>query len=219
MSLSSLENHLIFTTENNQILKTEINLDRRCEESKYEFLIFPFHSSSINGMDICLKKNILATCGQDNSVRLWNYNQKTLDICETFIDEPFTVAFHPSGLHLIVGFADKIRCFNICSRNLKIYNEIFVKGCREIKFSNGGHLFACADNHNIKVFRFYQGDCPEGYTFKEHVNRVRSINWFDDDSGFVSTGNDGLCIAWKLNPDTSEIMTNANRKSNEEQKL
>lgn len=101
---------------------------------------------------------------------------------------------------------------NICARNLKVYQELFIKSCREIKFSNGGHLFACTDNHNIKVFRFYQGDCPEGYTFKEHVNKVRSITWFDDDSGFVSSGIDGVCLAWKLNPDSLQIL-NANRRS------
>lgn len=133
------------------------------------------------------------------------------------MDEPLTIAFHPSGLQIIVGFADKIRCMNICARNLNVYQELFIKSCREIKFSNGGHLFACIDNHNIKVFRFYQGDCPEGYTFKEHVNKVRSIAWFDDDSGFVSSGIDGVCLAWKLNPDSLDIL-NANRRSQEEEK-
>ena len=117
---------------------------------------------------------------------------------------------------MIVGFADKIRCMNICSRNLKVYQEIFIKSCKEIKFANGGHLFACAENHNVKVFRFYQGDCPEGYTFKEHVNKVTSINWFDDDSGFVSTGIDGACIAWRLNQERIEVA--AAKKHQEEEK-
>lgn len=77
-------------------------------------------------------------------------------------------------------------------------------------------MFACADNHNIKVYRFYHGDCPEGYTFKEHVNKVTSINWFDDDTGFVSTGIDGNIIAWKLNQDRVEV--GAVKKHQEEEK-
>lgn len=40
----------------------------------------------------------MATCGHDNSIRIWNYQTKTLDICESYMDEPLTVAFHPSGL-------------------------------------------------------------------------------------------------------------------------
>jgi WD40 repeat protein len=106
-------------------------------------------------MDICLKKHLIVTCGHDNTIRVWNSNSRTLEICESYIDEPLSVAFHPSGLHIVVGFVDKIRIMNVFSRNLKTYYEITIKNCREIKFSNGGHLFACVDNYNIKVFRFY----------------------------------------------------------------
>ena len=56
MSMNSSENTLVFTTSNNQIMKAAINIERRCEDSKYEFLIYPFHSSTINGLDVCLKR-------------------------------------------------------------------------------------------------------------------------------------------------------------------
>jgi len=204
MTLSSSESLLIFTTANSQLLRTDLNLDRRCDDSKYDFLLFPFHTSSINSLDICLKKPLVATCGHDNTLRIWNYSTRTLDICESFMDEPLTAAFHPSGLQIVVGFVDKIRMMNVNCRNLKVYHEIHIKACREIKFSQGGHLFACADNHNVKVYRFYKGDCPEGYIFKEHVNKVRSITWFEDDSGFVSAGLDGSCVAWKLHSESLE---------------
>ena len=56
MCMNSSENTLVFTTSNNQIMKAAINIERRCEDSKYEFLIYPFHSSTINGLDVCLKR-------------------------------------------------------------------------------------------------------------------------------------------------------------------
>ena len=55
------------------------------------------------------------------------------------------MAFHPSGFHVIVGFTDKIRMMNIFSKGLKTFWDIPIKGCREIRFSNGGHLFACTN--------------------------------------------------------------------------
>ena len=119
MTLSSNETSLVFTTDSNQIMRTDINMDRRCDESKYDFLIFPFHSGPINGLDICLKKCLMASCSNDNSVRIWNYQTRTLEICETYIDEPISVAFHPSGLHLVIGFLDKVRIMNVFARNLK----------------------------------------------------------------------------------------------------
>jgi hypothetical protein len=62
-----------------------------------------------------------------------------------FPDEAYSVAFHPSGFHIIVGFTDKVRMMNIFSKKLSTYKEIPIKGCREIRFSNGGHLFACTN--------------------------------------------------------------------------
>lgn len=38
--------------------------------------------------------------------------------------------------------------------------------CKEIKFSNGGHLFAVANNTQIHVFQTYTGDNPPQYVFK-----------------------------------------------------
>ena len=38
---------IIFTTENNQLMKISISLERPTDDVKYEYLISPFHSRSI----------------------------------------------------------------------------------------------------------------------------------------------------------------------------
>lgn len=63
---------IIFTTENNQLMRINISLERPTDDAKYEYLICPFHSRSIQGMDICIKKNLVATCSIDKTVRIWN---------------------------------------------------------------------------------------------------------------------------------------------------
>lgn len=156
----SNENYLVFTTDNSQILRTTLKVDKKCEDSKYEFLTYPFHSAPINGIDICLKKQLIITCAKDNTIRVWNYGTKHLEICEVYLDEPMSVAFHPSGFHIVVGFVDKMRMMNVYSRNIKTFKEIPIKACKEIKFSNGGHLFACANGHGVNVFKFYAAECP-----------------------------------------------------------
>ena len=72
MALSSTDDQIVFTTENNQIMKVMVNLERHTDDSKYEYLIYPFHSRAIQGMDVCVKKNLVATCSIDKSVRIWN---------------------------------------------------------------------------------------------------------------------------------------------------
>jgi len=67
-------------------------------------------------MDVCLKKQIVATCSSDRTVRVWNYSAKdelTPDIVQQFEEEAYSVAVHPSGFHMVVGFSDNIRMLNI----------------------------------------------------------------------------------------------------------
>ena len=84
------------------------------------------------------------------------------------------------------------------SKSLKTFKELGIKGCREIKFSNGGHLFACSNQHNITVYKFYTAESPEEFNFKFHFGKVKCIHWLDDDSGFISGGYDGKVLLWKL---------------------
>ena len=87
---------------------------------------------------------------------------------------------------------------NVFQKSLKQYKEIHIKQCREIKFANGGHMFAAVNTNSINVFNFYTGECTNDYIFKEHKGKVGSVSWFEDDSGFVSAGLDGLIYVWDL---------------------
>ena len=75
-------------------------------------------------MDICIKKNLVVTCSIDKTVRIWSNapNQTPqLEICELFNDEAYSVAFHPSGFHIIVGFTDRVRMMNVFQKSLKSF--------------------------------------------------------------------------------------------------
>jgi hypothetical protein len=43
----------------------------------------------------------------------------------------------------------------------------------------------------MRVYNFYTKDCPQYYQCKGHVNRVRCIDWFDNETGFTPCGIDG----------------------------
>ena len=66
-----------------------------------------------------------------------------------------------------------------------------LKQCKEVRFSNGGHLFAAASGTTgIHVYNFYTSDCPPNMHCTGHTGFVRGIDWLDDDSGFVSCAGD-----------------------------
>ena len=101
-----------------------------------------FHQNKITGLDVCIRKALVVTCGIDRAVKIWNYIDNTLENSKIFEEEAYAVAIHPSGLHIIVGFQDKIKFLNIFENDLQSFKELSIKNCRELRFSNGGHLFA-----------------------------------------------------------------------------
>lgn len=42
---------------------------------QFETLSQSFHSGQILGVDICIRKPLIATCSLDKSVRIWNYEK------------------------------------------------------------------------------------------------------------------------------------------------
>ena len=75
LDLNSSEDTIILTTDNQQLIKVTVNLERLSEPDilHYDFLICPFHSQKIQGMDICIKKNLIATCSLDKTIKIWSY--------------------------------------------------------------------------------------------------------------------------------------------------
>jgi WD40 repeat protein len=74
MDLNKLEDNLIFSTDKNQLFKVKVNLERPSDGAEYDYLVSNFHSGGINGIDLCIRKQILATCGTDKTVKIWSYN-------------------------------------------------------------------------------------------------------------------------------------------------
>jgi len=133
-------------------------LDNKNVEAVYEYLVHPFHSRPISGMDVCIRKNLIATCSSDKTVKIWSYSPSLgfeLQINQTFAEEAKCVAFHPAGFQIVVGFFDRIRMMNVFADTILPYKDILIKPCSEIVFSNGGHLFAAMFQNFIHVFNFY----------------------------------------------------------------
>ena len=172
LSLSfQTEEALVLTLDNSQIYSIDFNSMN--EEALP--LSHLFHSGAITGLDVCVRKPLVVTCGSDNSVRIWNYVERTLEVYDFFNEEPFSVAFHPSGFHIVVGFADKLRMMNVFNKNIERYKDIPIRACSEVRFSNGGHLFAAVIGNYIKVFNFYTGESPPNMDYKSHSGKVKSI--------------------------------------------
>lgn len=125
---------------------------------------------AIVGMDVAVRKPLIASVGVDNTVRIWNYIDRTCEVSKLYPEGPTSVAFHPSGLHLLVGFSDKLRLMNILMDDIRDVKEFPIKSCPEVRFSHGGHMFAAAYGNVIQVYHTYTAQYM--LTLRGHNGRV-----------------------------------------------
>lgn len=96
-------------------------MERANDDVVYDYLVYPFHSRPIEGMDICIKKQLVATCSSDRTVKVWSFTNSLgfqLEIDQHFSEDAKSIGFHPSGFHMVIGFADRIRMMNVFQNSL-----------------------------------------------------------------------------------------------------
>jgi hypothetical protein len=156
----------------------------------------PFHHGQITGMDTCVRKPLVVTCSTDRSLRVWNYAETSSELVKYFTEESLSVAFHPSGLYILVGFSDKLRLMNLLIDDIRPFREFTLRGCRECRFSHGGQYFAAVTGNIIQIYSTWSFECLG--SMKGHNGKVRSIYFTTDDSKIVTAGADGAIYEWSL---------------------
>ena len=71
------------------------------------------------------------------------------------------------------------------------FKEYAVKGCKFMKFNNGGNLLAVASGETppeILIFRFYDYGSNPIYKFKGHTGAIKCFEWSPDDLSLFSCG-------------------------------
>ncbi|KAI8906392.1 WD40-repeat-containing domain protein, partial [Gorgonomyces haynaldii] len=198
MAATTVEGTLLAEINTNQVLKVNLSPSElsKNETLKFDSFTDTFHYGSIVGLDLCIRKPLLVTCSTDKSVRLWNYMTGTCEMVKHFGEDACSVAMHPSGLYILVGFVDKLRLMNILMDDLRPIREFSIRSCRECRFSNGGHVFAAAHGNIVQIFSTWNFDNIEN--LKGHNGKVKSLYWSPDDGTLVSAGSDGAVYSWKI---------------------
>jgi WD40 repeat protein len=204
MCISPSEETLVVTTDDNQMYLTQLaNLDIvKSEDSSFTVMGTPLHAPSVSGtrtitgMDVCIRKPLIVTCGADKSVRVWNYLNKSMDLTAYFEEDPTSCAMHPSGLHVLVGFTDKLRLMNLLLDDIRPCREFSVKSCVDCTFSKGGHLFAATTGNAINIYDYYTFECIA--QLRGHNQKVLRVQFENDERTLVSAGMDGSVIRWDI---------------------
>ena len=65
------------------------------------------------------------------------FPSSSLDLYKEFHEEAYSIALHPSGLFVLVGFSEKLRLMNLLIDDIRPFKEFMIRGCREV--SSMGH--------------------------------------------------------------------------------
>jgi WD40 repeat protein len=157
MCISPSEETLLAVTNWQQIYQLVFsNIDvGKADHAEFEYMNYSYHHAPVTGVDVCIRKPLAATCSQDRSVRIWNFELgydldkieheiisnklililfflRSLEIYREYSEEAYSIALHPSGLYLLVGFSDKLRLMNILIDDIKHFKEFSIRGCKEV---------------------------------------------------------------------------------------
>lgn len=84
-----------------------------------------------------------------------------LELYKEFAEEAYSIALHPSGLYILVGFSDKLRLMNLLIDDIRTFKEFTIRGCREVRY--GVLHFHCASVYIYKFDIFVADVCLQFY--------------------------------------------------------
>jgi cilia- and flagella-associated protein 57 len=109
MSLNPTGDVIAVATDKRQIFSAKRKDLKRCKEDHYKMkpLFYFDHCSCVHGVDICVRKPLVATCAADRTIRIWDFYNRDCEMWKKFPEEPHSMAIHPNGLYR--GSASKVR--------------------------------------------------------------------------------------------------------------
>eukprot|EP00932_Pfiesteria_piscicida_P023129 SRR837773.9864.p1 GENE.SRR837773.9864~~SRR837773.9864.p1 ORF type:complete len:281 (+),score=20.04 SRR837773.9864:53-844(+) len=158
-----------------------------------------FHSGPIFGLDIAVHRPLFVSLGKrDGVVRIWNYVSKRCEIrweAKDASDPPSAVAVHPFGASVALAFAEKLRCYYILAKGLKLQTEFSIRAVKLVRYSNGGHLLVAAQGKFVHVFSV--SSLRKLVTLQGHSHSITTLCFNPEDTCLWTCDSTGHICQWE----------------------
>lgn len=81
------------------------------KKNMFSILLYPFHSDSIEGLDVCHRKPLIVTCSKDHTIRIWNYRTFGIELAKVCISV-FFLYRENLRIFLVIYIIDLLVHFN-----------------------------------------------------------------------------------------------------------
>jgi hypothetical protein len=159
------------------------------------------HMGGVCDMGTCVDRPLIVSCGlNDDIVSVWNYQLRhRIAKLECPESKPHSVAIHPSGYQMAVGFQDKLTMFHVLIDSIKPYRSVQCHAPVHLLEFNPRFLAAVVGN-TINLYEVYQKKNVMSFilvlSFTGHIGPLNSIHWTDDT--LFSAGTDRNLYGWNL---------------------
>lgn len=122
------------------------------EEMFFELANSSYHFGAILSLDCAIRKSLVVTCGVDKFIRVWNFLTMSQEAAREFAEDIYCVSIHPTGLFVLAGCVDKVRMYTVLINDIRELKEWPIRMVKELRFSNGGHMFALANGNILQLY-------------------------------------------------------------------
>lgn len=159
------------------------------------------HIDGVRDMDTCIDRPLLVTCGYDDGiVNVWNYNlRRRIAKLDSIESKPQSVAIHPSGYQVAIGFHDKLTMYHVLVDSIKAYRNLQCHApVQMLEFSP--RFLAAVVGNTINLYEVYQKRHSESFilmlSFTGHIGPLNCIYWTNDT--LFTAGIDRNLYGWDI---------------------
>lgn len=174
------------------------------------------HYGPVRDISASIAKSLLASIGEDKHLRLWDYeNDWQGRLSHRFLEMPQTVALHPFGVQVAVGFRESLKVYFILYDRLSAALDIGCKNCSAVAYSSSGKYLAAANGNVVVVYNAFT--LKQVYALIGHSGLLTSITWECEDTMLVTSCVAGFAYVWNLLTNYSREVEYSNRQARCEQ--
>ena len=163
-------------------------------DGRYEPLLESAHTARIIGLSAAVAKPLLASCAEDQTLRVWDLQRHVCQFVARLPEQPQAVSFHPDGMQLALCLDTRISLYHVAMSGLLAWRDLHNPQGKCIAYSHGGHLLAASSGNHVLVFEAYSLT-RIGY-LSGHLAPITALAWAADDAAFSTGGADGMVYTW-----------------------